>query len=308
VLGSYLRSHRCCEVTISKTLQPIELRNASFDHNSIKTFAVANHKTRPPSADLYNRQHERRLGFHNPYFDSVSTSSRGDEEYLPSLRHSPVTAIESKDTNLQKSKLSCTRYTRLAYTQGRYIIREPLPSINMSLPRPANMNVLLWHAAARGSIDTLRLAILNGANKNWRNEKFSSDHYTPLLIAARNGHVETFQVIVEDFGSSVEMETTYGLDAFMVAARWGHLDIMKYIEKNKPHSIQLDKTDKTGRTALMLAKKFKHKRVGKYLIRMINRQRQCQSRRREEMTQRRGQRGNGSQYFYNLAAAYTLYS
>jgi hypothetical protein len=144
-----------------------------------------------------------RRGFHNPYFDDV-VLERGVEEYLQDFTE-PLRATKVDDDDDDDGDLAFLddgnkpiqgfvevkpkRYTRLAQIKGRYILRNNV-DVRDSLPRPANMNVLLWHSAARGGeISNCKLAILNGASKSWRNERYSSDNFTPMLIAAFNGHL-----------------------------------------------------------------------------------------------------------------------
>ncbi len=259
-----------------------------------------------------------RRGFHNPYFDDV-VLERGVEEYLQDFTE-PLRATKVDDDDDDDGDLAFLddgnkpiqgfvevkpkRYTRLAQIKGRYILRNNV-DVRDSLPRPANMNVLLWHSAARGGeISNCKLAILNGASKSWRNERYSSDNFTPMLIAAFNGHLDTFRYLVEECHTDVEKEeTSTGMNAFTCAAKRGHKDILVYIEKNRPHTIVLEKKDRAGRTALMLANRSGHKVIVKYIIKLIKRQQRVDMGRES-----RYRDSKGSKYFYNLAVAYTLYS
>ena len=81
--------------------------------------------------------------------------------------------------------------------KGKYILRK-IDDVDLPLPRPANMNVLLWHSAANGNRNGCRDAMINGASPKWRNETYSDDKYTPFLIAVRNGHMNCVRFFCEE--------------------------------------------------------------------------------------------------------------
>ena len=160
-------------------------------------------------------------GLNNPWFSDIQSVVKPDPVFLEELTIpieeenakknvknaslSNANKINDTKKNFGKKKKSSVgfvqilprRYTRRPYIKGKYILRK-VDNVNLPLPRPINMNVLLWHSAANGDKQGCRDAMMNGASIDWRHETFSDDKYTPFLIAVRNGHMNCLRFFWEE--------------------------------------------------------------------------------------------------------------
>ncbi|XP_063436867.1 ankyrin repeat and SAM domain-containing protein 6-like [Mytilus trossulus] len=105
----------------------------------------------------------------------------------------------------------------------------------------------LLTAAAKGNIKEVELCVKNGANLECR----GGFGQTPLMLAARGGHLEVVTYLVTQ-GSQLEATSPVsGWTPLMLAAMYGHLEVVTYLVT---HGSQLDATSTLdGQTALHLA-------------------------------------------------------
>ncbi|XP_063438288.1 uncharacterized protein LOC134719215 [Mytilus trossulus] len=125
----------------------------------------------------------------------------------------------------------------------------------------ASWDKKLLTAAENGNIKEVELCVKNGANLECRTDGYVG--LTPLMWAARYGHVEVMPYLVTH-GSQIETpDTLGGQTPLMLAALVGHLEVVTYLVT---HGSQLDATDLDGRTALHHAAKYGNIDVTKCLI------------------------------------------
>ena len=268
-------------------------------------------------------------GMNNPWFSDIQDIVQPDPVYLEDLN---IHQVDKKKTDINNASMFSAntaandtneyasnnlakqnkvgfvqikprRYTRRPYIKGKYILRK-VDDVNLPLPRPTNMNVLLWHSAANGDKQGCRDAIVNGASLNWRNEVFSDDKYTPFLIAVRNGHMHCIRFICEEcLNFDLKQMTAKGRDGFLEACLHGRLEVLKYYYKNYKHEIDLKAKDRSGNTALTLSNKSKNKQVKRFIIKLLK-----QDHKRSKRLLGNATSNSRSKYQRNLAVAYTLYS
>ncbi|XP_063436849.1 protein fem-1 homolog A-like [Mytilus trossulus] len=118
----------------------------------------------------------------------------------------------------------------------------------------------LLTAAENGNIKEVELCVKNRANLECRN----SIGLTPLMLAAKYGHLEVVTYLVTH-GSQLEATSTLaGLTPLMLAAKYGHLEVVTYLVT---HGSQLEATSTlTGMTPLMWAAVRGHLEVVTYLV------------------------------------------
>lgn len=259
----------------------------------------------------------------NPWFEDIEHISKPDPVYLDDLqikdtkREDTFSSIISAKPNPshndqagdarhgREGKVHFApsrprRYTRRPYVKGKYILRK-IDDVDLPLPRPTNMNVLLWHSAANGDRKGCRDAMINGASPKWRNDTYSDDKYTPFLIAVRNGHMNCVRFFCEDcLHFDLEQKSSKGRDGFLEACLYGRLDVIKYLCKNYKHDLKIRKKDRNGNTALTLSNKSKNKKVKKLVIKLLKDD--------HKRTKRLLGHPGKSKYQKNLAVAYALYS
>ena len=256
----------------------------------------------------------------NPWFEDVEHLPKPDPVYLDDLQIKETKHQETfnsllgakpdpsnddhrpldRQGKVQFAPSRPRRYTRRPYVKGKYILRK-IDDVDLPLPRPTNMNVLLWHSAANGNRSGCRDAMINGASPKWRNETYSDDKYTPFLIAVRNGHMNCVRFFCEEcLHFDLEQASSKGRDGFLEACLHGRLDVIKYLCKNYKHDIKIRKKDRNGNTALTLSNKCKNKKVKKLVIKLL--------RDDHKRTKRLLGHAGKSKYQRNLAIAYTLYS
>jgi ankyrin repeat protein len=81
----------------------------------------------------------------------------------------------------------------------------------------------LYIAAAHGRVEAIRVLQELGADVNQPNKH----GFTPLHIAAENGHVGAISVLIEKLGIKVNQASNSGRSPIFCAAREGHLEVVK---------------------------------------------------------------------------------
>ena len=105
--------------------------------------------------------------------------------------------------------------------------------------------------------------LARGANVN----AVTSDGFTALMIAARNGHTEIFSTLLSCEGIDVDAVrpddvATLGLTALMLAAQNGHTEIVSALLSRKGVSeVNVNASQNDGHTALMLAVENGHTEI-----------------------------------------------
>lgn len=89
----------------------------------------------------------------------------------------------------------------------------------------------LHYAAAFRRKDALRLLIDNGSDINLKNTK----GFTPIQSAAMNGNIESVEMLAKS-GAKFEYNKA-GMQAIKIASENGHVEVSKYLEKNKPKTL-----------------------------------------------------------------------
>ncbi len=110
-------------------------------------------------------------------------------------------------------------------------------------------NLRLLHAAGRGDADEVEKGLSAGANVN-----AEKDGWTPLMLAARNGHAEIAKLLIEA-NADVYAKNQNGFTPLMFAAEDGHAEIVKLLIKAKA---DVNAKNQNGVTPLMLAAASSH--------------------------------------------------
>jgi ankyrin repeat protein len=88
--------------------------------------------------------------------------------------------------------------------------------------RPDNQ---VWQGAWDGNVEQVRSAVDKGANVNVRGK----GGWAPLLVAARNGHFDVVQYLVEHGADIEQSDNSRDKTPLLAAAFKGHYDIVKYL-------------------------------------------------------------------------------
>jgi len=96
--------------------------------------------------------------------------------------------------------------------------------------------------------------------------KIQINQFTPLFLAAQNGHVPVIKVLLQN-GASVNQQDVMGRTALHLAAEKGQSAALCALidggaDPNKPTSL--------GKTALHFAAEYSHSTMAKYLIERYN--------------------------------------
>lgn len=115
---------------------------------------------------------------------------------------------------------------------------------------------MLISTAEKGCTELVRLLIANGANiKNINTQ--DSCGWTPLMRAARNGHLQTAQLLLNN-DADIDIQDPSRGTALMQAAKNGHIEMVKLL-LNKDADVNIQRND--GLTALDLAIKNDHTEI-----------------------------------------------
>uniref|UniRef100_A0A8C1GM98 Ankyrin repeat and death domain containing 1A n=1 Tax=Cyprinus carpio TaxID=7962 RepID=A0A8C1GM98_CYPCA len=120
---------------------------------------------------------------------------------------------------------------------------------------------LHW-AAGAGSEQAVRLLL----DHDMEVDDMDSFGMNALLLAAWFGHLSILKILVSA-GAKLTCENKNGLNLLHCAAQRGHISILEYIMEDL-ENVQLNKVDKSGKTAFHLAAEHGHLEVVEFLIGM----------------------------------------
>jgi ankyrin repeat protein len=83
----------------------------------------------------------------------------------------------------------------------------------------------LWYAAYDGRTDEVISAIEQGADVNYKGK----GHFSPIVIAARNGHLDIVRYLVEHGARIDQRDNNRKKSALLAAAFKGHFDCVQYL-------------------------------------------------------------------------------
>lgn len=109
---------------------------------------------------------------------------------------------------------------------------------------------LLLQASHRGLTQAVAALLANDLTKKEFIDLANSEGVTPLLAAASEGHLETFEALVAA-GANINAKESDGTSVLSAAAARGHLDIVQ--SALKVSNIDLNSQNSDGHTALMFA-------------------------------------------------------
>lgn len=125
---------------------------------------------------------------------------------------------------------------------GRNILLDSAVSQNMDLlcflldkgadPNDADSlgRNMIHHAAMMGHLNVLELLANKQKNIDW-NQPDTWDHWTPLMHAARQGHLELVTYLTEQRGVDAQCKDKQGRTAQDIARLWKHSAIVDYLNK-----------------------------------------------------------------------------
>lgn len=96
----------------------------------------------------------------------------------------------------------------------------------------------------------------------------NKDGYTPLMLAARNGHMNCLKTLLVQKEIKVNLRDKNGWTPLMAAARYGHEGCLQTLLDHDPDSVNLHTNNRY--TALMLAVRGGHERCVKILLQQPN--------------------------------------
>ena len=123
----------------------------------------------------------------------------------------------------------------------------------------------LFHATAKGHINIIRFLLDHDADLAIpTNENHSEPGSTPLMVSAGKNDAECFELLLSK-GASILEKRKDGADAIYIAARYGHINIIRKIcEANKTRHV-VNRPSFRGRTALITAAMHNHLGICKAL-------------------------------------------
>ena len=124
----------------------------------------------------------------------------------------------------------------------------------------------LFHAAVEKRLDVVQLLVEEGASiETVTNEKHIEPGSTVLMACAEKNSRKCFQYLL-DKGADVFKTRDDGADALYIAARYGHLDIIEQIMEDGKLDSLINRPTFRGRTALLTAAHHGHIQVCKFLL------------------------------------------
>lgn len=95
---------------------------------------------------------------------------------------------------------------------------------------------LLWNAAEKNDVDTIRRAIDSGTNINSTND----NRWTALMQASHRGHLKAVEILL-DAGVDVTIESDAGFTAFTLAVQKNHVAVVEMLLRKRPRDVDIDK-------------------------------------------------------------------
>lgn len=166
---------------------------------------------------------------------------------------------------LTRQKQRSTHYTplMLSASLGQTEVCNLLLQINQNSSKKNEHGWTALHFAANyGRLETVRLLSNDKSLVNLE----ANDKKTPLLKAAELGFHEICAVLVKA-GANPAAKDEQGFNALHYAARTGKVEVVKSLfHSNSQLKETINSTDRSGKTALMLATKYGSLEVCKYLL------------------------------------------
>jgi len=128
---------------------------------------------------------------------------------------------------------------------------------------------VMHHAARSGKSDCIRVLALNNQVKLQLNLLVKSPNklgLTPLLIAVREGHRESYEALLKVGATSDEVDTITGCNVMHFAAQGGHEALVSYLAASKATMKLVNSKNYNGVTPLMLASERGHQRICTELV------------------------------------------
>eukprot|EP01046_Picozoa_sp_COSAG06_P066239 COSAG06_NODE_16622_length_990_cov_1.123457_1_plen_225_part_01 len=99
------------------------------------------------------------------------------------------------------------------------------PSGQPPLRRDRDPDRQLRHAAWKGDLDLARRSVGRGGNV----EAQDSDGFTPVLIAARWGRLEMVKYLAAELNADLTARNRFGDTAFTISKLYGHAEVMEHL-------------------------------------------------------------------------------
>lgn len=142
--------------------------------------------------------------------------------------------------------------------------------IEILLKAGANVNfqntaggTALSNAAWHGDLNTVKLLLQYGADLHLPDKKGN----TPIMMAASNGHLHVVQYLIKEQGISLDSRGEDNETMAMLAARFSHLKLLKFLVNSGADTTL---TDQRQRTALRIAESY-HNTKGTNFLKRNNR-------------------------------------
>ncbi|PFX24058.1 Ankyrin repeat and KH domain-containing protein 1 [Stylophora pistillata] len=175
--------------------------------------------------------------------------------------HDVVKLLLEFNSNIEhRTKDGCTPLM-LAAREGHYSVAKLILDSNaeVNVPSGSENNIPLTLACWKGHTNVVELLLEHKSNIEHRNKAGC----TPLMLASREGHVETTRLLLNK-GAEINTPSGSNDDTPLTLACWkGHVDVVNLLLK---HNSKVDHQTKTGCTPLMEATREGHVAVAEQLL------------------------------------------
>ncbi|MCL5261108.1 MAG: ankyrin repeat domain-containing protein, partial [Gammaproteobacteria bacterium] len=178
-----------------------------------------------------------------------------DEKCGTVLEDDDKKLAEMKEAKVDLGSIGSTGYSLLHYAAARGKLKTVqwlttnAPKL-ISLPQKILGVTPLLLAARNGQINTLEQLLRSGANIHER----SANGWTALLYAARNGHTETL-VWLLNHGANIADRNNGGYAAFLCAVYFGHTETVRWLLN---HGANILDRNTRGQSAIDIARENHH--------------------------------------------------